>query len=123
MVTILCFGDSLDAVADGDRIWGLIRGSAVVQEGVSKSLGTPTVHCESLAMALALEDAGVEGHQVSFVEMHGTGTPVGDPLEVMAVEKVSLIYFAKTAVCQWQEVNNTAYFPSRCIRKRERVHW
>lgn len=44
-----------DAIKDGDKIWGLIRGSAVTQEGVSKSLGTPTVECESLAMELALK--------------------------------------------------------------------
>lgn len=62
-----------DAVADGDRIWGLIRGSAVVQEGPSKSMGTPTVDCEALAMELALERAGVHPKDVSFVETHGTG--------------------------------------------------
>ncbi|CAL8093609.1 unnamed protein product [Orchesella dallaii] len=76
------------AVKNGDKIWGLLRGSAVTQEGVSKSLGTPTVHCEALAMELALKDAGVEPNDVSFIETHGTGTPVGDPLEVAAITKV-----------------------------------
>lgn len=60
-----------DAIADGDKIWGLIRGSAISQEGISKSLGTPTVHSESLAMELALQDANVEAKDVSFVEAHG----------------------------------------------------
>jgi acyl transferase domain-containing protein/NADPH:quinone reductase-like Zn-dependent oxidoreductase/acyl carrier protein len=74
-----------DAVRDGDRVYALVRGSAVVQEGASKSLGTPTKFCEALAMTNALKDAGVRPSDVSFVETHGTGTQVGDPLEVSAV--------------------------------------
>lgn len=76
-----------DAVADGDRIWGLIRGSAIVQEGTSKSMGTPTVDVEARAMQLALERSGVNPDEVEFVETHGTGTPVGDPIEVAAIAR------------------------------------
>lgn len=76
-----------DAVKDNDHIWGLIRGSGVSQEGVSRSLGTPTVHCEALAMQQALKEADVEPHEVSYVEAHGTGTVVGDPMEVAAIAK------------------------------------
>lgn len=60
-----------DAIADGDKIWALIRGSAISQEGVSKSIGTPTIHSESLSMELALKDANVQAKDVSFVETHG----------------------------------------------------
>lgn len=77
-----------DAVREQDNIWGLIRGSALTQEGTSRNLGTPTVHCESLAMELALADANVDPADVSFVEAHGTGTPVGDPVEIAAITKV-----------------------------------
>jgi acyl transferase domain-containing protein len=77
-----------DAVRDGDRVHALIRGSAVVQEGASRSLGTPTKYCEALVMRKALENARIEPKDVSYVEMHGTGTPVGDPLEVAAVAQV-----------------------------------
>lgn len=76
-----------DALRDRDNIWAMIRGSAVSQEGISRSLGTPTVHCEALAMQLALKDAGVRPEQVSFVETHGTGTAVGDPMEVAAIAR------------------------------------
>ncbi|CAL8109687.1 unnamed protein product [Orchesella dallaii] len=76
-----------DALRDRDNIWAMIRGSAVSQEGLSRSLGTPTVHCEALAMTLALKDAGVRPEQVSFVETHGTGTSVGDPMEILAIGK------------------------------------
>ncbi|CAL8084808.1 unnamed protein product [Orchesella dallaii] len=76
-----------DAVRDEDKIWALVRGSAMTQEGVSKSMGTPTVHCESLAMTQALQDGGVDPAQISYVEAHGTGTVVGDPMEVAAIAK------------------------------------
>lgn len=67
-----------DAVRDGDKIHALIRGSAVVQEGPSRSMGTPTKRCESLAMTLALDNARIHPKEVSYVETHGTGTPVGN---------------------------------------------
>lgn len=76
-----------DAINDGDRIWGLIRGSGLSQEGQTKSMGTPTVHSESLAMENALVDAGVKPVEVSFIEAHGTGTAVGDPMEIAAIAK------------------------------------
>lgn len=76
-----------DAMRDGDRVWALLRGSAMTQEGISRSMGTPTVHCEAMAMTQALKDAHVAPEQVSYVEAHGTGTVVGDPLEVSAIAK------------------------------------
>lgn len=76
-----------NAVADGDNIWGVLRGSAIVQEGPSKSMGTPTIDVEAKAMELALERAGISPNDVEFLETHGTGTPVGDPIEIAAVAK------------------------------------
>ncbi|CAL8085106.1 unnamed protein product [Orchesella dallaii] len=76
-----------DAIRDQDNIWALLRGTGMTQEGVSKSMGTPTVQCESLAMTNALEDAKVDPALVSYVEAHGTGTVVGDPMEVAAIAK------------------------------------
>lgn len=76
-----------DALRDRDNIWALITGSAVSQEGISRSMGTPTVHCEALAMKLAIRDAKIKPEQVTYVETHGTGTPVGDPIEVEAIRK------------------------------------
>ncbi|XP_035707663.1 mycocerosic acid synthase-like polyketide synthase [Folsomia candida] len=75
------------AVSDGDKIWGVIRSSAVVQEGTSRSMGTPTVNVEAKAMQLALDRAGIHPDDVDFVETHGTGTPIGDPIEVAAIAK------------------------------------
>jgi len=77
-----------DAVRDGDNIRAVIRGYGEAQEGPSKSLGTPTVEVEKLAMSLALKDAEVLPAEVSFVEAHGTGTAVGDPMEMEAIAQV-----------------------------------
>ncbi|CAL8140616.1 unnamed protein product [Orchesella dallaii] len=76
-----------DAIKDGDKIWSLIKGTGMTQEGISKSMGTPTVYCESLAMKRALNDARVDPAAVSYVEAHGTGTAVGDPMEIAAIAK------------------------------------
>lgn len=77
-VGVLILKRMSDAIADGDKIWALIRGSALTQEGVSKSIGTPTVHGESLAMELALKDANVNPKDVSFLEAHGRRIPIFD---------------------------------------------
>lgn len=50
--------------------------------GISRSLGTPTVRGESLAMELALHDANLNPVDVSYVEAHGTGTPVGKQIHL-----------------------------------------
>ncbi|OXA45943.1 Phthiocerol synthesis polyketide synthase type I PpsC [Folsomia candida] len=76
-----------DAVRDGDRIHSIIMGYGATQEGETKSVGTPTVEMEALAMELSLRDAGMKPEQIQVVEAHGTGTAKGDPLEIKAISK------------------------------------
>ena len=76
-----------DAQRDGNRIRGVLRGSAVTHDG-SGGLTTPSAASQSLAMRLALADAGLLPADVGFVEAHGSGTPVGDPIEFAAVTEV-----------------------------------
>ncbi len=73
-----------DAEADGDRIWGVIRGSALNQDGASQGLTVPSGEAQERVIADALAWAGVEPADVDYVEAHGTGTPVGDPIEAEA---------------------------------------
>ena len=73
-----------DAEADGDRIWGVIRGSALNQDGASAGLTVPNGEAQQKVIEDALRDAGLEPHDVDYVEAHGTGTPVGDPIEMNA---------------------------------------
>ena len=77
-----------DAVADGDRIWGLILGSAINQDGTSTGLTVPNGLSQERVMHEALARAGVQPSEVDYLEAHGTGTEVGDPIEVRAAASV-----------------------------------
>jgi len=75
-----------DAVADGDRIYGVIAGTAVNNDGSGKvGYLAPSVDGQSAAVAEALGVAGVPADQIGYVECHGTGTAVGDPIEIAAL--------------------------------------
>jgi acyl transferase domain-containing protein/aryl carrier-like protein len=77
-----------DALRDGDRIWALIRGSAMNQDGRSTGLTAPNVRAQEALLREALASARVEAHAVGFIEAHGTGTSLGDPIEVEALRAV-----------------------------------
>jgi acyl transferase domain-containing protein len=77
-----------DAQADGDRILAVIRGSAVNHNGKSNGLTAPNGAAQRAVIRAALADAGVEPHQVSYVEAHGTATSLGDSVELEAVSDV-----------------------------------
>ena len=77
-----------EAEADGDRIWAVIRGSAVNNGGTGVGLTVPNTPALERVMADALRDAGVAPLDVDYIEAHGTGTAVGDPIEANAVAHV-----------------------------------
>ncbi|MGW3404946.1 type I polyketide synthase, partial [Streptomyces zhihengii] len=73
------------ARADGDRILGVIRGSAVNNDGDGDALGVPRRETQEDVLRLAHRRAGTDPADVHYVELHGTGTPVGDPVEAAAL--------------------------------------
>ena len=73
-----------DAIRDGDRIRAVIRGSAVNQDGASGGLTVPNGVAQQRVIAEALQHAGVAPGDVGYLEAHGTGTSLGDPIEVQA---------------------------------------
>lgn len=73
------------AVADGDQIYGVIRGSALNHGGKTNGYTVPNPQAQSAVVRRALGKAGVEPRQVSYVEAHGTGTKLGDPIEIAAL--------------------------------------
>ena len=78
-----------DAVADGDTIHAVIRGSAVNNDGAQKvGYMAPSVDGQAAVMAEALEISGISPESVSYIETHGTGTSVGDPIEFQALRDV-----------------------------------
>ena len=74
-----------DAIADSDRILAVIRGSAVNQDGRSTLLTAPNGPAQVALIREALSSAQVEPDRIGFFEAHGTGTALGDPIEVEAI--------------------------------------
>lgn len=75
-----------DAVENGDRIYAVISGVGLSNDGARKSTYTaPSAAGQAQAIATALEMAGRSGDQIGLIETHGTGTPIGDPIEYAAL--------------------------------------
>ncbi len=74
-----------DAIADGDRIYSVIRGSGVNQDGRTIAIPVPNPVSQRALAERVCAEAGIDPAQVGYVEAHGTGTSVGDPLEIEAL--------------------------------------
>lgn len=75
-----------DALAAGDRIWAVIRGTAVIQDGRSTVLTAPNGAAQIAVITAALENGRVSADDIGYIEAHGTGTVVGDPIEFEALD-------------------------------------
>ncbi len=89
-----------DAIADGDTIHAVIRGSAVNNDGARKqSYTAPSVDRQAAVIAMAQAQADVDPQTVSYVEAHGTGTALGDPVEVEALTQAFRTSSEKKGYC------------------------
>lgn len=89
-----------DAIADGDTIYAVLRGAAVNNDGGAKaSFTAPSVDGQAAVIEAALACAGVEARSVSYVETHGTATPMGDPIEVEGLTHAYAAHTADTGFC------------------------
>lgn len=77
-----------DAQRDGDEILAVLRGTAVNQDGKTTGITAPNGPAQQECVRKALERAGVLPTDVTYIEAHGTGTPLGDPIEVQALRAV-----------------------------------
>ncbi len=90
-----------DALADGDHIWAVIKGSAVNNDGAAKAgYLAPSVDGQANAIAEAQAIAGVTADSIDYVECHGTGTYLGDPIEVAALTQAFQTTSDKVGHCR-----------------------
>ncbi len=76
------------AQARGDRILAQVRGTAINQDGRSNGLTAPSGPAQQAVQRAALEGAGIRASAIGYIEAHGTGTPLGDPIEIDALKVV-----------------------------------
>jgi amino acid adenylation domain-containing protein len=89
-----------DALAAGDPIHAVIRGTAINNDGSLKvGYTAPSVDGQAAAIAAAQAVAGVSPDDIGYIEAHGTGTPLGDPIEIAALTKVFRAGTARTGYC------------------------
>jgi acyl transferase domain-containing protein/NADPH:quinone reductase-like Zn-dependent oxidoreductase/thioesterase domain-containing protein/acyl carrier protein len=89
-----------DALADGDRIYAVVKGSAVNNDGsVKVGYLAPSVEGQSRAIVEALAISGVDPETISYIEAHGTGTLVGDPIEMTALTEAYRRHTDKKGFC------------------------
>ncbi|WP_366294821.1 amino acid adenylation domain-containing protein [Paenibacillus sp. AN1007] len=87
------------ALRDGDQVYAVIKGSAVNQDGTTVGITAPNPVSQSEVIRAAWEDAGVDPAALTFIEAHGTGTKLGDPVEFSALEKAFAGYTDKKQFC------------------------
>jgi acyl transferase domain-containing protein len=89
-----------DAIADGDCIHAIIKGSAINNDGSAKvNYTAPSLERQSEVILEALANAAVDPGMISYVETHGTGTIIGDPIEIAALTKAYRTFTQEKAYC------------------------
>ncbi|GJL62118.1 MAG: hypothetical protein NPIRA04_07720 [Nitrospirales bacterium] len=89
-----------DALADGDQIEAVLKGFALNNDGSNKvSFGAPSVDGQAEVIARAQALAGIHPETISYIETHGTGTPLGDPIEIAGLTKAFRVKTGGTQFC------------------------
>lgn len=87
------------AVADGDRIYGVVKGSAMNAGGKTGGYTVPNPSAQSDLIGKVLKKSGIDPETISYVEAHGTGTALGDPIEVRSLTNIYNRYTDKKQFC------------------------
>ncbi|HYI08885.1 MAG TPA: SDR family NAD(P)-dependent oxidoreductase, partial [Thermoanaerobaculia bacterium] len=88
-----------EAKRDGDHIYGIIRGSALNHGGKTNGYTVPSPQAQASAIARALAESHTDARHVSYIEAHGTGTTLGDPIEIAALSRAFQPYTQDTGYC------------------------
>ncbi|WP_440119135.1 type I polyketide synthase [Paenibacillus sp. QZ-Y1] len=89
-----------DALTEGNHIYGIIKGSACNHGGRSASITAPRMKAQQDVILAAYQDAGISPEMVTYIEAHGTGTSLGDPIEIEALKNAFAAYTSRTQFCR-----------------------
>ncbi|MFH9266918.1 SDR family NAD(P)-dependent oxidoreductase [Streptomyces sp. NPDC017546] len=89
----------VEAERDGDHVYAVIKGTALANAGVRNGFTVPSPRMQARAIEKAIDDAGVDPRTISYVEAHGSGTSLGDPIEVKALTTAYQKYTRETGFC------------------------
>ncbi|WP_234121289.1 type I polyketide synthase [Clostridium hydrogenum] len=92
------------AVEDNDNIYAVIKGSAISNDGHSQGITAPNPNGQAIAIEQAYRNAGINPETVSYIEAHGTGTPLGDPIEIQGMTKAFRAFTDKNSFCNISSV-------------------
>lgn len=88
-----------EAIKDRDNVYAVIKGSAINQDGTSMGITAPNAKAQSDVIIKALENAKVNPESISYIEAHGTGTKLGDPIEINGITNAFKKYTNKKQFC------------------------
>ncbi|HZI56374.1 MAG TPA: SDR family NAD(P)-dependent oxidoreductase, partial [Verrucomicrobiae bacterium] len=88
-----------EAKRDGDHIYGIIRGSAINHGGKTNGYTVPSPQAQTGAISRALAESHIDARHISYIEAHGTGTKLGDPIEISALSKAFQQHTQDTEFC------------------------
>lgn len=87
------------AIKDRDHIYAVIKGTAVNQDGTSMGITAPNALAQAEVIKAAWQDAGIDPETITYIEAHGTGTKLGDPIEIDGISKAFSKYTNKKQFC------------------------
>jgi acyl transferase domain-containing protein/aryl carrier-like protein len=87
------------ALEDRDSIFAVIKGIAINQDGRSNGLTSPNPLAQAEVIKMAWEDAKINPESIAYIEAHGTGTKIGDPIEIDGLQKAFKAYTDKKEIC------------------------
>jgi len=88
-----------EAQADGDHIYGVIRGSGINQDGATNGITAPSMKSQERLECAVYDTFQIDPATIQMVEAHGTGTKLGDPIEFQAISRAFQNYTDKQAYC------------------------
>jgi polyketide synthase PksN len=87
------------AILDGDQIYGIIKGTAINHGGKTNGYTVPNPNAQASVIGRAIEEAGIDPRTISYIEAHGTGTSLGDPIEIAGLTKTFQKYTKDKQFC------------------------